>query len=165
MSSKLKIFLSWCRQDDFLKKALLRDLQPALGIFTDLDVEWWEDSHLTCGEELIPGIIDRLGEADFGVLLLSVRYLNRPFIQKHELPRFVGENADKGALPVALSPLPEFGPQHNLGGIERHLVFTRDGRSYADLAGAQRTRFANDLADSIRRRALGLGGYRPLRPL
>lgn len=162
MTVGIRIFLSWCRQDNALKKALLTDLMPALSIFTDLDVHWWEDSHLTCGEELTPGIVDRLGEADFGVLLLSTRYFGRPFIRKYELPRFVGEHADKGALPVALSPLPTFGPEHDLGGIERHLVFTEDGRSFADLAGAHRTRFANNLAGSIRRRALSLNGYRAL---
>ncbi|MGH3673409.1 MAG: hypothetical protein ACRDSH_22750 [Pseudonocardiaceae bacterium] len=46
---RARIFLSWCHQDRALKVALLRDLLPALGVFTDFDVEWWEDSHLTCG--------------------------------------------------------------------------------------------------------------------
>ena len=31
-----RIFLSWCHQDKALKVALLRDLLPALGVFTDL---------------------------------------------------------------------------------------------------------------------------------
>jgi len=84
---QIRIFLSWCRQDIAHKEALLADLLPALGNFNDIEVQWWEDSHLTCGEELVPGIVDRLGEADFGVLLLSVRYFSRPFIRKHELPR------------------------------------------------------------------------------
>lgn len=47
---------------------MLPILQAALGVFTDLDVEWWEDSYLTCGEELTPGIVDRLDEADYGRL-------------------------------------------------------------------------------------------------
>ena len=62
---RARIFLSWCHQDKALKEALLRDLLPALGVFTDLDVEWWQDSHLTCGEELTAGIVGRLDEADF----------------------------------------------------------------------------------------------------
>ncbi|MGH3803391.1 MAG: hypothetical protein ACRDTD_25340, partial [Pseudonocardiaceae bacterium] len=78
---RTRIFASWCHQDKALKEALLRDLLPALGLFTDLDVEWWEDSHLTCGEELTAGIVDRLDEADFGLLLLSTRFFDRPFIQ------------------------------------------------------------------------------------
>jgi len=157
-----RIFLSWCHQDKALKEALLRDLLPALGVFTDLDVEWWEDSHLTCGEELTAGIVDRLDEADFGLLLLSTRFFGRPFIQRHELPRFAGPRADKGPLPVALSPLPASGPELNLGGVERQVIFTQDGKSFAELSGARRTSFANDLAAAIRRRALSLNGYRAL---
>lgn len=159
---RTRIFLSWCRQDKALKEALLRDLLPALGILTDLRVEWWEDSHLTCGEELATGIVARLDEADFGLLLLSSRFFGRPFIREHELPRFAGPLADKGSLPVALSPLPAFGPEHDLGGIESQVVFTWDGRSFAELSGARRISFANELAAAIRRRALSMNGYRTL---
>ena len=73
-----------------------------------------------------------------------------------------GPRGDKEPLPVALSPLPAIGPEHDLGGIERRVVFTWDGKSFAELSGARRTRFANDLAAAIRRRALSLTGYRAL---
>jgi hypothetical protein len=159
---QVRIFLSWCHRNSALQGALLRDLLPALSIFTDLDVEWWEDSHLACGEELLPEIIDRVNEADFGLLLLSTHYFASSFIRRHELPRFAGPSADRGALPVALAPLPRFGAEHDLGGIERQLVFTADGRSFAELSGHRRTSFANELATSIRRRALPLTGYRSL---
>ena len=141
---------------------MLADLHPALKLFTDVKIEWWQDSHLTCGEELTAGIVARLDEADFGLLLLSTRFFSRPFIREHELPRFVGPAADKGALPVALSPLPAFGPESDLGGIDQLVVFTQDGKSFGELVGVRRTRFANDLAASVRRRVLGLNGYREL---
>ncbi len=156
---RARIFLSWCHLDQSWKEKLLLDLRPALSSFTDLNVEWWEDSHLTCGEDLVPGIIDRLDEADYGLLLLSNRYFNRPFIRRHELPRFVGPVADKGSLPVALTPLPSFGPHRDLGGIERQVVFTRNRRSFRDQHDGGRERFAIELADMIRRRILGLNGY------
>jgi hypothetical protein len=38
-----RVFLSWCHQDAALKRALLADLLPALGIFTDFKIQWWED--------------------------------------------------------------------------------------------------------------------------
>jgi hypothetical protein len=41
-------------------------------------------------------------------------------------------------------------------------VFTRGGRSYFEQVGVDRTRFANELASTIRRRVLGLNNYRPL---
>ncbi|MGH3880357.1 MAG: hypothetical protein ACRDSK_25325 [Actinophytocola sp.] len=159
---QVRIFLSWCHRNADLKKALLADLLPVLGIFTDLEVEWWEDSHLTCGEEFLPGILDRLDEADFGLLLLSTHYFASEFIRQHELPRFAGPAADRGSLPVALAPLPEFRAEHDLGGVERQLVFTSGSRSFAELSGHRRTTFANDLAGSIRRRALAENGYRSL---
>lgn len=140
----------------------MRDLLPALGLFRDLQVHWWEDSHLTCGEEFGSGVVDRFDEADFGLLLLTTAYFSRPFIRAHELPRFAGPGADKGSLPVALGPLPTPGPNRDLGGIERQLIFGLEQGSYAQLSGAKRTIFANALADAIRVRVLGLNGYRLL---
>jgi TIR domain len=157
-----RVFLSWAHHDRALKEALLRDLVPALGAMRDVRVEWWEDSHLVCGEELLPGILDRLDEADYGLLLLSNRYLGSEFIKRHELPRFAGSAADKGSLPVLLDQLPGFGPSWDLGGVEHQVVFHLEGRSFAELRGARRTKFANRLADLIRRRLQGLDGYRTL---
>ncbi len=165
--TSVRIFLSWCHRDQVLVKALLAELKPALALLADVAVEWWEDSHLTCGEEFTPGIVDRLEEADYGLLLLSARYFSRPFILEHELPRFATPTADtkpadKKSLPVLLNSLPGFGPGWNLRGIERQLVFTRNGRSFAEHNGVGRTLFANELADAIRRRVLGLNRYRGL---
>jgi hypothetical protein len=158
----VRIVLSWCHQDKRLKGLLLRDLLPALGLFRDLTVEWWEDSHLTCGEEFGPGIVTRFDEADFGLLLLSTVYFSRPFIREHELRRFAGPDADKGSLPVALGPLPASGSNRDLGGIERQQIFGLERGSYAQLSGAKRAVFANDLADAIYARVNGPIGFRRL---
>lgn len=158
----VRIVLSWCHRDKRLKESLLADLLPALGLFRDLKVEWWEDSHLTCGEEFGPGIFARFDEADFGLLLLSTVYFSRPFIREHELPRFAGPKADKGSLPVALGPLPTPGPNRDLGGVERQLIFGAEQGSYAGLSGAKRAVFANDLADAIHARVSGPKGFRRL---
>ncbi len=158
----VRLFLSWTHADEALKVALLDDLLPALGSFSDVRFEWWEDSHLTPGERLLPGILDRLDECDFGVLLVSGRYFGRPFIRRHELPRFAGPSADKAAIPVRLGPLVDRTANPALGGVEDLIDFARDGKSFAELAGARRRQFALDCATAIRRRALNLNGYRPL---
>ena len=158
----MRIFLSWYHQDARDKDALLRDLVPALGLFADLTVEWWDDSHLTCGEEFGPTIVSRIDAADYGLLLLSTRYFSRPFIREHELPRFAGPEPDKASLPVALSPLPPLDDTRDLGGVQRQLVFTRHGCSFTEQRGPDRVRFANDLAEAIRRRATTGSGYRAL---
>jgi hypothetical protein len=157
-----KIFLSWCHGDRRVVEPLLADLTPALGLLADVAVEWWQDSHLTCGEDLLLGVVDRLDEADYGLLLLSSSYFSRPFILEHELPRFAGPAADRKALPVLLKPLPGFGPEWNLRGVAQQVVFHRHGRSYAEHTGVDRTRFANELATAIRARVVGGNRYRAL---
>lgn len=162
MVRRVRIFLSWCHRDEKHREALMYDLEPALGLFTDLKVQWWEDSHLTCGERLMPGILDRLDEADFGLLLVSPHYLKSAFVRKRELPRFVGKGSDKGALPVKLTPFPTYNREHDLGGLEDLIVFDRDGKSFAETTGVRKALFANELAGSIRRRVLDQNGYREL---
>ena len=161
-TTTVSIFLSWCHQDARLKEALLRDLLPALGSYRDLTVHWWEDSHLTCGEELTEAILANLDQADYGLLLLSTRYFGRDFIRRHELPRFAGNAADKGSLPVALSPLQGYGEELDWLGVQSKKMFTLTGKSFGECSGVRRTRFANDLAGEVRRRCLGLNGYRTL---
>jgi hypothetical protein len=156
---KVRIFLSWCRRDKAHKEALLHDLRPVLRLFTDLDVEWWGDDRLMIGEEFTPAIVDRIDESDFGLLLVSHHYLVSPYIRQHELPRFAGPAADKGALPVMLGVLPPFGPEYDFGGLAGLNMFSRDGKSYAATTGSRRTAFATDLAAKIRLRALGQNGY------
>ena len=155
-----KLFLSWAHADENLKKALLVDLEPALGCFSDVRFAWWEDSHLVPGETLLPGIVDRLDECDFGVLLLSGRYFGRPFIHRHELPRFVGRSADKGALPVRLAPITDRTTNPDLGGVQDLVEYAWAGKSFMELNGPGRRKFAIDCAAAIRRRVLGDNGYR-----
>ncbi|MGM1058675.1 TIR domain-containing protein [Saccharothrix sp. Mg75] len=158
----VRVFLSWCHRDAKAKAALLAELLPALELFTDLRVQWWEDSHLTCGEQFAPAIFDRMDEADFGLLLVSTDYLVSSFIRKHELPRFAGPDADRGALPVRLTPLPPFGSEVDFGGLAELQMFSLEGRAFTETTGPRRKRFGIDLAASIRRRALNLNGYRTL---
>lgn len=155
----VRLFLSWCRRDKAHKEALLHELRPALRLFTDLDVEWWGDDRLMIGEEFTPAIVDRIDESDFGLLLVSTHYLVSPYIRKHELPRFAGPTADKGALPVMLDVLQPFGPEIDMGGLAELNMFSREGKSYRATTGSRRGEFANDLATEIRRRALGQNGY------
>ena len=160
--AEFRLFLSWTHVDEPLKDALLHDLLPALGSFSDVRFMWWQDTHLVPGERLLPGVVDRLGECDFGVLLCSGRYFGRPFIREHELPRFAGPSPDKEAIPVRLAPMLDPSVNPDLGGVEDLVQFAREGKSFAELSGAARRQFSLDCATAIRRRALNLNGYRPL---
>lgn len=155
-----RIFLSWCHRDSALKDDLVGRLMPLFKVSTDVKYEWWEDSHLTCGEELNPGIIDRIDEADYGLLLVSPAYLASDFIRAHELPRFVGPHADKAALPVALTALPDFKSATDFGGLDKLAVFLHEGKNYQ--SSRRKPEFAVALAKSIRGRVLDLNRFRAL---
>jgi hypothetical protein len=147
------LFLSWSHQDLALKEDLLRRLTPSLAILRGLRVGWWEDSDLLIGEDLRSAIVSKLGSCDYGVLLLSPAYMASPFVAAYELPRFVGPAADKGALPVALRPLPLDGSRE-LRGIEQVMIFRYRGKAFSELNGAGRDGFAGELATQVRRRIL-----------
>jgi hypothetical protein len=155
----VRILLSWCHRDKLAVTALLDDLRPTLRIFTDVKVEWWQDSDLMCGEEFTSAIEHRIDEADLGLLLVTPHYLASEFITTHELPRFVGPAADKGAIPVKLKPLPPFGPAYNFRGLDKLNIFSLNNKAYTETSRNRSTDFSNKLAEAIRRRALGLNGY------
>jgi hypothetical protein len=147
------LFLSWSHQDLALKEDLLWRLTPSLSILRGVRAGWWEDSHLLVGEDFRSAIVGELGRCDYGVLLLSPSYVASRFVARYELPRFVGPAADKGALPVALRPLPLDGSRE-LRGIEKVMIFRYRGKAFSELNAAGRDGFASELATQIRRRIL-----------
>jgi hypothetical protein len=150
------LFLSWCHADRAAKDALVKPLLDNLRILNNVELRWWEDSHIDLGEDWRRRILARLSECDYGVLLLSPGFFASRFITDHELPAFVGPHAVKGALPVGLKPVPLDGTRR-LHGVDRHQIFTLTpaGRFFTETRGADRERFALDLATAIQKRILG----------
>lgn len=149
----VSLFLSWSHQDLRHKENLVRRLTPNLSILRGLQVSWWEDSLLLVGADFRAAIADKLGGCGYGVLLLSPSYVTSSFALAHELPRFVGPTADKGALPVALLPL-ELDGSRELHGIDQTMIFHYRGKAFSQLDGTGRDAFASELATQIRRRIL-----------
>ena len=149
----VSLFLSWSHQDLALKEDLVGRLAPNLKILGDVRISWWEDSHLLLGEDFGSAITDELEGCDYGVLLLSPSFFASSFVTTYELPPFVGPAADKGALPVALRPVPLDGSRE-LHGIEQKQIFRYRGKAFGELSGAGRDGFAVGLATQIRRRVL-----------
>jgi hypothetical protein len=74
--------------------------------------------------------------------------------------RFAGPNADTASLPVALSPCRRSAKKTISAGSNGNSCSR--GTAFGELSGPRRTNFANDLAASIRRRALVVNGFRTL---
>lgn len=158
----LRLFLSWSHKDRVLKTQLVDDrLIDELGILTGLKVEWWEDSHIHPGEDIQDQVAANIDEADMAVALLSRAYFSSAFIKAYELPRFTGAAAERGIMPVALRRI-LFDGSRDYRGVDKLRVFDLDGRAFSELRGNGRDEFGQELASEIRRRGLGLGGYRPL---
>jgi hypothetical protein len=149
----VNVFLSWSRKDQRLKDDLMLQLDAHVSLLRGVRIVWLADSQLRIGEDFTQTITDQITRCDYGLLLLSQHYLNSDFIRDHELPRFVGPEADKGALPVALRPLP-FDQTRDLRGIERRVVFQHRGKAFHGLRGWKQDAFASELATQIRRRVL-----------
>ena len=150
----VKVFTSWSHEDRGLKDKLLPRLTSHLDLLSGVRIELWDDTQLQIGEDFTDTITDKITRCDYGLLLLSQHYLNSDFIRDHELPRFVGPEADKGALPVALRPLP-FDGSRDLRGIERRVVFQHRGKAFLELrTDNERNTFASELATQIRSRVL-----------
>jgi hypothetical protein len=149
------VFLSWCHADRAAKDALVKPLLDNLRILNGVELRWWEDSHINIGENWRRRILARLSEFDYGLLLLSPGFFASGFITDHELPAFVGPRAVKGALPVGMKRVP-FDGTRTLHGVDRHQIFTLGpaGRFFAETRGADRERFASDLATAVQKRIL-----------
>ncbi len=92
---RVRVFLSWCHRDVALKTDLVERLEPNLAILGGIDFSWWEDSQLEIGEAWRRGILDRLSECDYALLLLSPGFFASRFVTTEELPRIIGGQSER----------------------------------------------------------------------
>lgn len=149
-----RLFLSWCHTDQAAKESLIEPLLVNLRVLRGVEVRWWEDSHLGLGKDWHQQILACLAACDYGLLLLSPGFLASTFVTDHELPWFIGPGASRGVLPVGLKRVPLDGSR-TLHGVDRHQIFTSEGRWFSETRGVGRERFVRDLATAVQRRILG----------
>lgn len=149
-----RIFLSWCSTDEALKSTLVPKLEVCLRNLAGIRFEWWEMSHLRCGEEFKPEILASLDECDAGLQLVTQGFLASAFIREHETPVFIGPRASRKALPVMLKHVRLGDKAWDLQGIDRHEVHHLDGKSYAEIRAHRRDLFEMTLAEKIQDRLL-----------
>ena len=82
----MKIFICYSRKDKVWKDRLLKHLAPMQKL-GELDV--WEDSQITIGDEWFSAIEKAINEADAAILLISSDSLSSEFIQKEEVQKML----------------------------------------------------------------------------
>lgn len=146
-----KIFVSWAHENRRLKEALIKPLMFHLH-GKDIRFSWWQDSHLIPGEEMTEEMVARVGEADYGLHLLSAEFFASSFIRAYEVPPFMAAGSGKGTIPVALGLLSL--RDWDSYGFDRRLVFGHD-RPWSQLPNRPaKERFVAELAARIRQKAL-----------
>ena len=162
--SAVKLFLSWAHADHALKEDLVSRLTPRLKNVKKHNLDWWQDSHISSGEEWEEEIYSRFNEGDYIVQLVSHSFLASDFIRDHEIPG-LGKTPRKPILPLMLKSVPLNG-DYEFHGIDKHQIFFLRGangkpRVYGDLRrDTQKDRFANEFVNTIIRRVDKRGGYR-----
>lgn len=110
----VRYFISYTRDDGHLPGKLLERLSRELQASRDYEFSPWRDSGILPGEEWHAEIQRALGEADFGLLLVSPAFLRNPYIIRHELGAFVRQG--KPCIPVTLCEI-DF-ERHDLRGLD-----------------------------------------------
>src|SRR6266571_8137710 len=86
------IFISYSHRD----RAIKERLQDHLNVLADLIEESWDDSHIQTGDEWHRKIDDNLNRCSVAIFLVSVNFLNSPFILHEEIPQLLERHKQQG---------------------------------------------------------------------
>jgi len=89
-------------------------------------------------------------EADFGLCLVSLAFLNSTYISDKELPYFLDETNPNGIIPIGLSKI-DFG-LHDLKGLEKKQLFRYNDRFFSQCRGSSKDDFVLELYKQIESR-------------
>ncbi|TXH70622.1 MAG: TIR domain-containing protein [Thiothrix sp.] len=123
----IKLFISYAHRDDVQVKKFLDQLKLHFNVSKKYRYELWGDWEIVLGEDWDATIKEALNTHDFGLLLVSLSFLNSQYISKFELPQFL---ASGKAIPVGLSPI-DF-QNHDLKGLQDIQIFRLDDKFYSD---------------------------------
>ncbi len=123
----LKYFVSYDGKEVKLKNSLIDFLEANLKASPNYDYEKWDDSDILTGENWHERIQEAIQECHFGLLLLSLNFINNEYIEKNELFHFLPKNQNdtnpkKYPIIVGLKKVDLKG-RHDLKGIEEIQIF------------------------------------------
>ena len=146
----IKIFISYARKDN-------RDTKKVETFFDELDecfkaskhfrYERWADWDILIGEKWHGRIMGALDDCDFGLMMVSLPFINSEYIGEHELPKLLNTGR---ALPVAFKKFKING--FDLKGLEPHQIFTHNDKFYDQFTGIRKADFIQALFHKIEQR-------------
>lgn len=145
---KIKVFVSYARTNKGLATGFLKRFREQVAPAKKYKYIFWQDTQILVGESWHDEIQEALKECDIGLLLVSPAFLGSAYIKKHELSKFVGDDA-RPLIPVMLQPV-DF-DRMDLKGLQHDQIFRlederfRSPKAYDDCTGNQRDRFAQKL--------------------
>ncbi len=155
MKKKIKIFVSYARANRDLAIRFLEKFREQATPSKKYKYIFWRDTEILVGEKWHDEIQAALIECNLGLLLVSPAFLGSQYIDKHELPKFVGSDG-KPLIPIMLQPV-DF-ERHDLKGLQRSQIFQLDSplfhspKAYGECTGRQRDRFAQELFRQVESR-------------
>ena len=150
MRAQVQFFVSYGRADKRAADKFLQRLEEQLAPSKRYDYVLWRDTELLAGERWDDVIQQALAECQFGLLLISPRFLSRDYILTQELPRFMSGDA-KPFIAVMLQSV-DF-DRHDLHGLDAYQIFRLDNQlAFEDCSTARKQReFAAALFAQIER--------------
>ncbi len=145
-----KIFVSFAMKDLPLSHEFTDLMKTNLPLRCAEPVQLWRfdgKDGILPGENNEAIIRQQMDESQFGILLVSPDYLASQFIQRVELPHFIGENARAHPIPVALSDFTPGQDKHEL--LNPTNVFSHKGKDFAHTPKKDRPDFVKALCDRI----------------
>ena len=102
-SGQLKVFVSYCHEDEEFKNALLKHLKPLERLNL---INSWHDGKIKPGEDWGRSISDNLEQADIVLLLVSVDFINSSYCHDVELERALEkeEEGQSRVIPIIVRP-------------------------------------------------------------
>ncbi|CAA6800415.1 MAG: Unknown protein [uncultured Thiotrichaceae bacterium] len=146
---EINLFVSYAHKDndDESVDQFLEDLNEHFKASRRYTYKFWVDNDILIGEDWHESIQKALEKSDFGLLLLSLPFINSQYINKHELPELLEGGK---ALPVGFSQFALDG--YDLKGLRASQIFRHKNTFYDRVNGADRKDFIEALFQQIEKR-------------
>ena len=149
----IRYFVSYASKDKRLAGDLMDRLEENLKASAKYRYQPWADWQIVAGDDWHTSIQKAIQDCQFGILMISLPFVNSGYIDRYELPNFVASQPDEAvalrkAIPVGLKVV-DF-QKHDIKGLQKLQIFRdENGRFYSLCRGNIKDKFALELFKQI----------------